>query len=131
MTGAGKKFSACSTACKGIAETRSLVPGATGVAYYLFSSLPKNCSVSLYSWFKIFLLIDFLGPCLHQRNFADYFSFSAIRSSTTETVCLGSVMRFDALLWHVFAVLFPLLLLCRILVCVADRRTFEDEQRLW
>lgn len=58
-------------------------------------------------------------------------SFSAIRSSTTETVCLGSVMRFDALLWHVFAGLLPLLLLCRILVCVADRRTLEDEQRLW
>lgn len=40
-------------------------------------------------------------------------------------------MRFGALLWHVSAVFFALLLLCRILICVADRRTLEDEQRLW
>lgn len=57
-------------------------------------------------------------------------SLSATRSSISETVCLGSVIRFDALLWHVFAVLFPLLLLCSTLVCIADRRKL-DEQRLW
>lgn len=58
-------------------------------------------------------------------------SFSAISCSTTQNVCLGSVMRFDALLWHGFARFFLLLLLCRILVCVTDRRTLGDEQRLW
>lgn len=91
---AGKKFSVYSPVSVGIAETCSLVPGATGVAYYLFSSLPKNFC------FFIFLFLNlsangFLRALPTSEKFCRLLrSFSAIRSSTSETVCLGSVMRF-------------------------------------
>lgn len=115
--------------CLGIPDTSSLVPDITGISYSLVLSLPKN-----FVFVFLNLFADgFLSSLPTSENFTDFFSFSVIRSRSgqTETVCLGLVMGFGILLWHVFAVLVLLLLLCRTLVYVADRRILEDEQRLW